>query len=185
MANSESSTAYNRFKARLKPLPPTNELLQEAQRIYAYSEEHRGLIWNGHKNPKRPWPRLGTVVGGDDGHGYKTCLVLGHKFKVHQIVWLLHYGQLASMSIDHINGVKLDNRIANLRLVTDQQNSMNVKTAKRRFAGVKTYKNKEIYSAVVQHKGKKHYFGGFKTKAEAHAAYVEGKRKICGEYSPI
>lgn len=184
MADANVTTSV-RFSYRKKPLPPESELIAEARRIYSYDAEHGGLIWKEHKNPLRPWPKLGTRVGGDDGHGYLMCLLLGHKFKVHQVVWMIVHGQVPRMSIDHANCVKTENRIENLRLATDQQNSMNSITAKRPLSGVKSSKVRDGFSAVVQFKGKKHYFGYFKTKEEAHAAYVDAKRALSGEFSPV
>lgn len=186
----ESQFTSVRFSYRKNPLPPNDELLAEATRIYAYDHENGGLIWKAHKNPKRPWPLLGCSVGGDDGHGYKMCLVLGHKFKVHQVVWMLHNGSLPRMSIDHVDGDRQNNRIENLRVVTDHQNSMNLSAAKREFAGVKDQSKqrptlKRPFAAVVQHSGKKHYFGYFETREDANAAYILGKRELCGEHSPV
>jgi hypothetical protein len=174
-----------RFQYRKKPLPEIETLLTEARRLYAYDEAVKGLIWREHKNPKRPWPPLGTVAGGDDGHGYRMCLVLGHKFKVHQVVWMIAYGEFPPKALDHINGDRMDNRLGNLRLAEDHQNAQNMKTAKRSHAGVKKSKRSRKFQAVVQHLGKKVYFGSFETPEEAHAAYVIGKRAICGEFSPV
>ena len=179
-----------RFSYRKKQLPELSVLLAEARRIYQYDAINGGLIWINHKNPKRTWPAIGTPVGGDDGHGYKMCLLLGHKFKVHQIVWLVVNGELPPGSIDHIDGDRRNNRIENLRVVTDHQNSMNLASCKCDTAGVKRnhYRKTQLkrpYSAVVQHLGRKHSFGSYATIGEARAAYIEGKRKLCGEFSPV
>jgi hypothetical protein len=174
-----------RFQFRKSPLPPIEDIVAETRRIYAYDPDAKGLIWRGHKNPKRPWPPIGAVVGGDDGHGYRMCLVLGHKFKVHQVVWIMHYGEFPAKAIDHINGDRRDNRLENLRLADDQQNSQNMKTAKRSMEGVKKDKHSPKYRAVVQHCGRKIHLGSFDTPEAANAAYIEGKRRICGEFSPV
>lgn len=188
MADPESISV--RFSFRKKPLPPTQDLVAEANRIYAYDTDNGGLVWKAHKNPKRPWPLLGTAVGGDDGRGYKMCLLLGHKFKVHQIVWMLNYGYIPSLSIDHIDGDRRNNKISNLRIVTDHQNSMNLSASKGKLSGIKDLSKhrsnlKCPYAAVVQHNGKKHYFGFFQTKEAARDAYIAGKRFLCGEHSPV
>lgn len=188
MADSESTSV--RFSFRKKPLPALSDLLSEARRIYEYSEAHRGLIWKNHKNPKRPWPPLGSAVGGNDGHGYRMCLLLGHKFKVHQLVWLLFHGELPRLSIDHLDGDRMNNKIENLRLASDHQNSMNLASSRRSFAGVKNQSRsrpelKRPFAAVVHHNGKKHYFGFFSTPEEARSAYIEGKRLLCGDFSPV
>lgn len=180
----EAKSISIRFSYRKKPIPELSELLSEAQRIYEYSEAHRGLIWKNHKNPKRPWPPLGTVVGGDDGNGYRMCLVLGHKFKVHQIVWLLCTGSFPSAAIDHIDRDRRNNMFSNLRLCTDLENIQNLMPAMKPQAGSKLNVRGK-YSATVQYNGKKYYFGHtHKTREEAHEAYLAGKALLCGEFAP-
>lgn len=182
MATSESSSV--RFSYRKNQLPPTDELLAEARRIYEYSAAHRGLVWKNHKNPLRPWPPLGTIVGGDDGNGYRMCLLLGHKLKVHQVVWLLAHGHLPKESIDHIDRDRRNNSIENLRLCSDFENIQNIGTATSSTAGSKLNVRGK-FSAVVQYQGKKHYFGHtHKTREDAHKAYLLGKKLLCGEFAP-
>lgn len=183
MATQESISV--RFSYRKKQLPPTAELLAEASRLYEYSHSERGLIWRGHKNPKRPWPPIGTVAGGDDGHGYRMCLLLGHKFKVHQIVWLLEYGHLPLKGIDHKDRDRRNNLIENLRLASDLDNLQNISTSLNPNSGTKIGVGRTSFQAIVQHRGKKHYFGSFRTKEDAHEAYIGGKRKLCGIFSPF
>jgi hypothetical protein len=188
MADAKSISV--RFSYRKTPLPPLELLFAEAQRVYSYDTNDGGLLWRTHKNPRRPWPPLGSQVGGDDGHGYRMCLLLGHKFKVHQIVWLMQTGKLPHGSIDHIDGDKRNNRIENLRVVTDHQNSMNLRNVQSPTTGIKDQRSsgknlKRPYAAVVQHLGKKRHFGAYATKAEAREAYIKGKRLLCGEYSPV
>lgn len=182
MATQESISV--RFSYRKKPLPPIEELFAEANRLYAYDKDAKGLIWKGHKNPKRPWPLLGSVAGGDDGHGYRMCLVLGHKFKVHQIVWLLEYGYLPSQGIDHKDRDKRNNSTENLRPASDLDNIQNISTAMTPAAGTKVARGRTSFQAIVQYRGKKHYFGSFKTVEEAHLAYLKGKHQLCGSFAP-
>lgn len=173
-----------RFSYRKRLLPAIDELLAEAQRIYEYNDALGGLVWKSHKNPKRPWPPLGTLVGGDDGNGYRMCLVLGHKFKVHQVVWLLCTGSLPESSVDHVDRDRQNNRFTNLRLCTDLENIQNISTSLDQLAGSKLNVRGK-YSAVVQYKGKKHYFGHtHKTREDAHKAYLIGKALLCGEFAP-
>ena len=68
--------------------------------------------------------RNGRPTGSLSQKGYLRTTVKGREYRVHRLVWLWVHGSHPSegMTIDHINGVKTDNRIANLRLATICQN---------------------------------------------------------------
>lgn len=63
--------------------------------------------------------------GSFDKDGYLIVKVKGKQFKAHRIVWLLHYGKFPEKEIDHINRVRTDNRIENLRECTRTENIHN------------------------------------------------------------
>lgn len=57
-------------------------------------------------------------------------------YSVHRIIWEMFYGDIQKgMVIDHINGDPWDNRIENLRMVTQKQNVQNAKKSKRNTSG--------------------------------------------------
>lgn len=175
-----------RMAYRKKTLPATDILLAEARRIYGY-DPSGGLVLVAHANPRHPGRGvIGSAVGGDDGHGYLMCMLLGHKFKVHQIVWLICTGQLAYTPLDHINGNRLDNRITNLRAATDEQNGSN-RRREGAVPGVHLQRGGRgvRYEASIGHKGQKIALGGYATKEEAEAAYIAASRKLRGDFSPI
>ncbi len=65
-------------------------------------------------------------VGSHKKGCYTRVKIGGIRYPVHRIVWEMFYGPIPdNMFIDHINGVKHDNRIENLRLATNQQNQFN------------------------------------------------------------
>ena len=73
--------------------------------------------------------------------------------------------------IDHIDGNPLNNRIENLRIVTNQQNQFNRKQAKGYYWN-KQYK-KWIAQIIIDRKNK--YLGYFENEEEAREAYLKGK----------
>lgn len=90
----------------------------------------------------------------------------------------LHDGKI----VDHINRDSLDNRRANLRTCTALQNRMNsVPRSKTGFKGVRV--DRWGYIARITHKGKRYYFGTFKTPQEAARAYDKAARELYGEFA--
>ena len=80
--------------------------------------------------------KAGAVVDCSSYKGYVRVLVDSKRYFVHHVVWCMFYGKLPSL-IDHINGDKQDNRIENLREVSNQENCANtVKPKKNNKLGV-------------------------------------------------
>lgn len=69
--------------------------------------------------------KAGSVVGNIDAKGYLKALVLGEYVKLHRLAWFYVYSEWPSDQIDHINNVKTDNRIQNLRVCDTSTNCHN------------------------------------------------------------
>ena len=90
------------------------------------------------------------------------------------------------MVVDHINGNPLDNRKCNLRVCTQQQNTMNRKVASNNTsgcAGVRWQPCANKWQANIGYKGKSFYLGLYDTKEEAIKARKEAEKKYFGEYA--
>ncbi len=72
------------------------------------------------------WKRDGLIAGFIDKEGYWEVRCGGKRWFVHRIAWLITYGKWPDHSIDHINQVKTDNRLINLRDVTQAENNKNM-----------------------------------------------------------
>ena len=111
--------------------------------------------------------------------GYVTIGIKGRIYKAHRLAWLYTYGQWPNGLIDHINGDKADNRIANLRDVFADGNSQNVRKPNSRnksgFMGVIWFQNK--WRASMSVNGKSKWLGDYNTPEEAHQVYLEAKRR--------
>lgn len=68
--------------------------------------------------------RTGQHVTGKTAAGYVKCKVRGRWYRVHRLIWVWHYGPIPrDKVVDHINWVRHDNRILNLRLLESATNS--------------------------------------------------------------
>lgn len=74
--------------------------------------------------------------GSYDKDGYLIMKIKGKQYKAHRIVYALCNGVMPGMEIDHINRIRKDNRIENLRQVTRQQNVMNTTRYPNKETGV-------------------------------------------------
>jgi hypothetical protein len=149
---------------------------EEARRRLAYDPETGKLTWKMLRNVSR----IGEEAKSIDVGGYVQVNVAGTMVKGHRLAWLIHYGEWPSDHIDHINGIRNDNRIANLRVVPNAINCQNKRkplpSSKTGVLGVVKVGNR--YQANIHANRRKKYLGTFDTAEQAHQVYVEAKRSI-------
>ena len=113
--------------------------------------------------------------------GYRRLGLDSRRFLAHRLAWLYVHGEWPSMHIDHINGDKGDNRIANLRDASPRINAENKRNPRESnssgYLGVYQPKNYQKWIARLQVRGKGMHIGVFETPEEAHSAYLNAKRK--------
>lgn len=123
--------------------------------------------------------RVGTVAGGKRSDGYHQINIDGKHYRAHRLAWLYIHGHFPGL-IDHLNGIRADNRITNLRDVDCSINSQNQRRAqsanKSGLLGVCWHKCNAKWRAQIRLDGRKKHLGLFATADEAHAAYLEAKR---------
>lgn len=119
-------------------------------------------------------------TGWPDKAGYLYMMLDGRSYPLHRLAWLYMTGRWPGGDIDHIDGVKTNNRFRNLRDVPTNFNMQNERRARinNRFGlmGVQFRKDRGKYIAVLKVDGSTRRFGAFDTPEEAHAAYLEAKR---------
>ena len=94
-------------------------LTQERVReLFDYCQTTGNLIWRVTKSATAP---AGSVAGSVNKRGHVNLMVDKRMYAAHQVVYVLHHG-VVPPEIDHINRVKTDNRIENLRPCTSAQN---------------------------------------------------------------
>jgi hypothetical protein len=109
-------------------------------------------------------------VAGTTGKGYVRIRVGGELFLAHRLVFLYCFGSMPDEEVDHINGVRNDNRLVNLRQVSRAENSKNKKTPKNNtsgHAGVYFDKQAKKWVAIIKVNRKNIYLGFYKEKKDA------------------
>ena len=133
------------------------------ERGYTYDPE-TGLIYS----------RLKKILKKHDTKGYfvigLTYNQKSYKLLAHQFAWYYIHKECVEQ-LDHINGVRDDNRMCNLRSVTRQQNQWNRKTAK----GYSWSKEKSKWRSQIQLNKKNIHVGYYKSEQEARNAYLAAK----------
>lgn len=115
--------------------------------------------------------KAGAIAGSPNGDGYLRVRVNGHQFRVHRIVWLLTHGSWPKDQIDHINGVRNDNRPENLRDVDAQGNQRNQHLRPDNTSGITGVGfERGFWTARIKIDGRKYRLGRYQTREEALAA---------------
>jgi hypothetical protein len=153
--------------------PFTKELVSE---YIAYDSETGVFTRLKTSGTKKAGDPVGHVSG-----GYLNIHICGRQIRGHRLAWFLTYGRFPK-TIDHINGNGIDNRLCNLREVTQQQNIHNHRKPPRHntsgYLGVSYYKAGDKFSAHINLDGKKKHLGYFADPHVAHQAYLTAKRKL-------
>lgn len=147
---------------------------KELEELLHYDPETGAFTWI----VKRSGAGLGNVAGHKEKRdGYIRIKVKDKKYPAHRLAWLYMTGEWPENYIDHINGIRDDNRWGNLRDVTHRTNCENQRVATGETGYLGVYKSINNYRARIKTNGRNIDLGSYKTPEEAHQAYLRGKRK--------
>lgn len=156
----------------------TKELVNE---YFCYDNGH--LSWKKSTGPRSvPGQKLTNI----NSKGYVCVQFMNKVYKAHQIIFLLHHGYIPN-EIDHINNVRSDNRIENLREVTRSLNCANQSVQKRSASGYKgvTRIKNNMWRARIKHLQREIYIGLFETPESAAHAYNIMALKLFGNFAKL
>ncbi len=148
--------------------------------LVVYSPETGSFQW---KVP-RPGKKNDSYIGNKHHTGYINISVDGVSHGAHRLAWLYTFGCFPPGQIDHINGIKMDNRICNLRLCNSSTNQANILAHRDGFKGV-TKHSCGKFMAQIKHHGKNIYLGLFTDESSAAAAYDASAKKIFGDFAKL
>lgn len=157
--------------------PETGALTWKSRPVEMFDEGLRGAdvsctAWNGRHNGK---PALTAV----DGDNYLRGKIFGRRYFAHRVAWAIFHGEWPSGQIDHINGIRDDNRIANLRVVTQAENLRNQRQRRDNTSGrvgVVWRRDAGKWQAAINHNGRRLHLGLFTDFSAASAARDEAER---------
>lgn len=115
--------------------------------------------------------KAGSKAGCINSIGYHVIRYNKKLYLAHRLIWTLFNGTIPKgMQIDHINQIRSDNRIDNLRLVSHKQNGRNQKlrsTNTSGICGVSWLPDRKKWVARIWSNGKGCTLGYFKSKTDA------------------
>ena len=157
-------------------------MITQAEVLDLYEYKDGELYWKKSTNNK---VKIGAKAGGNsiNSDGRKSISIDRKRYLASRVIFLHQNGYLPTM-IDHINGIKTDNRIDNLRSVTSLTNNQNAKIRKDNTSKIKgvSLKMGKWYVQLRINKIKKS-FGYFKDIELAELVAQEARNKYHGEYA--
>lgn len=158
--------------------PETGVLIWKRRPAWHFSCSRVASIWNAKyagREAGSGWHRRGYRLVGITGYARYYC---------HRVVWAIFNGRIPQgMSIDHINGVTSDNRLANLRLATHSQNMLHSKrkVSKLYIKGLPVGVSPSLSKWMVRFQNR--YLGTFETIELASQAYQQAYLQAAGEFA--
>jgi hypothetical protein len=128
--------------------------------------------------------QVGKPAGSINKGGYRKVHIDGRYYSEHRVIWLFVFGQWPAypeFEIDHLNGVKSDNRIQNLRKCSKSMNQRNGSMRRNNTSGVigvNWVRSKGAWIARIWDGPRHRYLGQFKDIAEAAAARAKAEQEI-------
>lgn len=116
----------------------------------------------------------GTEAGNTEQNGYTRICINGKYYRRHRLIYVMHNGHIPNrLQIDHIDRNKSNDRIENLRAVTQQQNMFN-----KNVKGYTFCNTRKKFKAQIKVNGKLNHLGYYKKEDDARRAYINAKSEL-------
>ena len=152
--------------------PDTGLMTWKHRPLEMFADERSGKIWNTRFS--------GGAAGSIRKDGYFRLAIFDVRYLSHRVAWAMHHGEWPDDQVDHINGDPSDNRIENLRVVSNAENARNAKRAKNNTSGVtgvSLHSDGQKWVVQISMKGKSRYLGRFTNFDDAVAVRAAAEVK--------
>lgn len=151
-----------------------NLTAEYAKEFLRYDPETGYFFWIKSTNRRI---KVGSKAGSMRPDGYLSITVNRIPELCHRLAWKMTYGDITTPHIDHVNGVKDDNRISNLRLATPSENGQNRRGVVNPtgLMGVCWSKKDDRFVALIKIGGVQMRLGYYRDAESAHQAYLRAK----------
>lgn len=155
---------------------------QELKDALHYDPETGLFTWRRTVSSKAP---KGSHPNGVDKDGYLTLMFKGKFLRQHRVAWFYTYGVWPEKQLDHINGVRSDNRIVNLRACDEQDNNRNRAVSRNNTSGVSgvSFQQGKWMVRIRTDKQRRVFFGYFDDIELAELVAAEAREKYHGEFA--
>lgn len=149
--------------------------------LLSYCPDTGALTWKVSRGPIKK----GSVAGSHNRDGYRKLMIDRKSQLAHRVAWAIHHGEWPAIDIDHVNGVKDDNRMINLRQCVDWQNRGN--TIRNPGAagrpGVRI-RSRNRFCAEIVFRSNRYKLGTFANASDAGLAFEIASIFLHKEFSP-
>lgn len=161
--------------------------------LFDYNSETGILTWKSrpsvNKRADKRRPTKARTAGCLSTDGYVRVGIKTEKsrlFSAHRIIWIMVFGEDPEHEIDHVNRIKHDNRLSNLRLATRSNNAQNTSVNKNNTSGVRGvswHKGQQEWRVKIRLHGKRYDLSSFDSLDEAAAAYQKAALDMHGDFA--
>lgn len=159
--------------------PETGKLFWKERPSEWFKYPAQAEKWNRHYANKEAFTPINS-------RGYHTGTVKGKMLLAHRIAWAITHGRWPNHFLDHINGIRSDNRLCNLREATNAENLRNRGVQNDSESGIKGVRFDRRYGrwqARITVERRQKHLGYYDTPEAAAAAYAEAARRHHGEFA--
>ncbi len=175
----ERLPTHSEVDAFLRYEPSTGKLFWKYRDASYFPSEKAAFVWNAQWAEKE--------AGGLDAMGYITIGIFHKGIRAHRLIYFMVHGEWPPNHIDHINGVKSDNRWANLRPASSKGNQRNQKRPITNTSGIKgvIYDTRKgtWYFQMRRDDGSRYTKTGFLTKEAAAEECRRVREMLHGEFA--
>jgi hypothetical protein len=150
----------------------------EVRRLLSYNPNDGQLRW---KHDQTNGAVAGSIAGSRATTGYIRVTIFRKSYAAHRLAWIHAHGHWPTQIVDHINGVRHDNRACNLRLASPRQNAQNKGVAANNTSGspgVRYRADQDRWVAYIKHGRRQVQVGSYRSRSEAEAARAKAKQTL-------